>query len=217
VNLAQTSHDTVITENKITENKNLGNRISDYVLAADPGSTKVGFFYNQINGIYLPLNQSDLNQITDYMTIGSINPNTEIRSLASETEIGSEIKYFKSPDFRTVRDIKNISDQWIGARPVTQRIIDQWLIYQSLRMYEPTDVWDRIIRACFHTNNDHDQIELFQYTALVPSLATNTLIYTFSWKIKEMRTNYCYQSMYSLTHDTIVCQGYMVDCKPPFY
>jgi hypothetical protein len=198
---AQTCDEIGINDNKIP-----GNRISDYVLAADPGSTKVGFFYNQVNDIYLPLNQSDLNQITDYMTIGSIGP---------ETEIGSEIKYFKSPDFRTVRNIKNISDQWIGARSMTQRIIDQWLIYQSLRVYEPTNVWDRILRACFHTKNN--QIELYQYTALVPSLATDTLIYTFSWKIKEMRTNYCYQSIYSLTHDTIVCQGYMVDCKPPFY
>lgn len=181
------------------------NLISDYATTADLNTTKVGFFYNQIKGEYVPLNQSNLDSITNYLTIGSI----------AYSEEGSHIKYYEHPNFRTVKSVKNITEGWIGARAMDKEIIDKWLFFASLPIDSPTIVWKIITNKCFGEIKKN-QIELYQYSALVPSIRTNIFLYTFSWKIKGSGSKHCFQSTYSLTYRTITCQDYIVDCNPPY-
>lgn len=186
------------------------NIIVDYAKAAEINETKVGFFYNQIDGTYTTLNQSDLNKITNYMTIGSL-----------DQILGSCIKYYEYPRFQTVKSTKNITEQWLGARIMNQQIIDEWLVYAHLPMESPTNAWKIIMKKCFAGKILENEIELYQYSALVPSVKKNSFLYTFSWKIKNIDkdkddSNICYQATYSLTYNMITCQDYTVDCNPPF-
>lgn len=176
------------------------NLIFDYVLTADPNITKIGFFYNRINGKYIPLDQTDLNHLSNYQTVGTLDQDT-----------GSLVKYYESPNFLLAKITKEVPQIWIGARTMNQQIIDKWMNYSQRPLDSPTVIWRHIIKECFDKNND---IDLFQYSALVPSTRSDTFLYTFAWKFKN--TTYCYQSTYSLTFETITCQGYIVDCQPPF-
>ncbi len=181
------------------------NMISDYVVTAGLNVTKVGFFYNQVNEKYMPLNQSNLNAITNYLTIGLLGNN----------ETGSCIKYYEYPKFHKIKRERNVTQQWIGARVMNKQIIDEWLIYASLPMDSPTIIWKIITNKCFDKGKKNE-IELYQYSALVPSVMNKTFMYTFSWKNINTNSQRCYQSTYSLTYNVITCQDYIVDCYPPY-
>jgi hypothetical protein len=181
------------------------NIILDFAESAQPNDTKIAFFYNvNSNNKSIPLNQTNLNLLSSYLTINTgVNP-------------GSYVKYFKSPNFRHYAYSKYFVNDWLGAWCMNESTLEKWENYSLNLMKSPTFVWKNILNHCFQKGTN---IKLYDYSAMLPSVFPINFMYVFTW-IETNLLNYkkhCTQSTYSLTHDEIKCCAFSnVDCSPPF-
>jgi len=179
------------------------NVVLDFAQTAQPNITKLAFFYNvDVNNKSFPINQSDLNTVTSYLTINE-----------DSTKEGTVIKYYKYPYFRTQYNSKYYNTSWIGAHCMNEKVLEQWIKYSQSEIKTPTFVWKFIKKECSGTSNT---TLLYDYSTLLPASIPSTFMYVFTWK-EKYNDHKCIQSTFSLTYDKIVCYAFQgIDCSPPF-
>jgi hypothetical protein len=180
------------------------NVLLDFALTAEPNITKIAFFYNVDRDLrIIPLNHTNLNKISSYLTIGvGMNP-------------GSYVKYFKEPNFRQPDRLKYFDKNWLGALCMDKLTLEKWVNYSLDIGKSPTFVWKVISGFCFQNRSN---ILLYDYSVIIPSVVPANYMYVFTWTEKSKYKNIeCTQSTYSLTHDQIDCYAvHGIDCFPPF-
>ncbi len=181
------------------------NILSDFALTAEPNLTKIVFFYKRISdNITVPLDQTDLNKVTTYLTINQVKNNGT----------GTDKNYYQYPDFRKLNYSKHENKSWIGSWNMNTNMIKQWHSYSHNTFKTPTFVWKLITNKCFQNSS---QIQLYDYSALLPSIIPITYLYVFTWKYRDAKEFKCTQSTYSLVDDIIVCSMFQeLSCIPPF-
>lgn len=182
------------------------NIIMDFAQKAHPNTTKIAFFYNMdANNESIPLDESNLNILSSYLTIndGLKRNNTFV-------------KYYEAPYFN-LNFSKNFNKSWLGAWPMNKAALNKWIEYSQEERMTPTFVWDVIKYKCFLSKSN---IKLYDYSAIIPSVVPETFMYVFTWMDftnGTNSTNNCVQSTYSLTNNKITCVAFQnIDCSPPF-
>lgn len=179
------------------------NVLLDFAQSAEPNTTKAAFFYNiDSNNRSIPLNQKNLDDLSSYLTIGS------------QSE-GSYVKYYRGPYFSKHFFEKYFNRTWLGTLGMNETALAQWEDYATQSNKTPTYIWKRVVNDCFQ--NKTDGIELYDYSAILPSIIPITHLYVFTWKTILSKETNCTQSTYSLTDDELECSVFRdISCPPPF-
>ena len=200
------------------------NVLSDFAHTAQPDLTKVVFFYKTLSGgnKSIPFDHFDLNNISTYLTINQgINlgfpgfPGSGSGcSSGSGTATGTDINFYQYPDFRKLNYSKHEDTTWMGAWNMNDLMLKQWDSFSHDPFKTPTYAWYLITIECFKNTT---QIDLYDYSALLPSIVPLTYLYVFTWKTKDSLVFKCTQSTYSLIDNKIVCSVFQnLECSPPF-
>jgi len=179
------------------------NVLYDFAKVAEPNVTKIAYFYNvdQTNKS-VPINQTNLNLVSSYLTMNTVLNNSD----------QVFVKYYKTPNFQQLNKSKYFNESWIGTRNMNQQELTTWMQYSQNILKSPTFTWILVTRFCFQNTND---VDLYDYTAIIPAVSRTTYMYVFTWKDKDM--NDCAQATFSLNYDQIVCVAMKgVNCFPPF-
>jgi hypothetical protein len=179
------------------------NVLYDFAKVAEPNATKIAYFYNiDETNKTIPIDQTNLNRVSSYLTINTVLNCTD----------WVVVRYYMAPNFQQLNGSKYINEPWIGTRPMDQKDLTTWIQYSQNILKSPTFAWIMVTRFCFKDTND---VDLYDYTAMIPVISQTMFMYVFTWKDKNMDS--CVQTTFSLKYDKIVCIAMKgIDCTPPY-
>lgn len=178
------------------------NVLYDFAKIAEPNATKIAYFYNvDETNKSIPINQTNLNLVSSYLTINTVMNDTD-RVI---------VRYYTRPNFQQLNGSKYFDEPWIGTKSMNQQQLTSWMQYSQDILKTPTFAWMIVVGYCLKNTKN---VDLYDYTAMIPAVRQTMFMYVFTWKDKNMDS--CTQTTFSLNYDHIVCMAMRgVDCDPP--